>query len=71
MTPARATQAASASAATSSAVAADSAANRAVSPPARSPIDVPTRSEIADVTVMAVWRELQKSQNTSPENRQA
>ncbi len=31
----------------------------------------PIRSEIAEVTVMAVCRELQKSQKTSPPKRQA
>jgi hypothetical protein len=35
------------------------------------PIDAPISTEIADVTVIAVWRALQNSQNTRPENRQA
>ena len=52
-------------------MAAASAAKRAVSPPARSPSDEPTSSEIAEVTVIAVCRELQKSQKTSPAKRQA
>ena len=41
------------------------------SPPAISPSDAPTSSEIAEVTVTAVWRELQNSQKTSPPNRHA
>jgi len=56
---------------TISAVQAASAAKRDVSPPATSPSVAPIRSEIADVTVIAVWRELQKSQKTSPAKRQA
>ena len=48
-----------------------SAAKRAGSPPASSPSVEPISSEIADVTVIAVCRELQNSQNTSPENRHA
>ena len=36
-----------------------------------SPSVAPTSSEIADVTVIAVCRELQKSQKTSPEKRHA
>jgi hypothetical protein len=47
------------------------AQNREASPPARSPSDAPTSTEIADVTVIAVCRELQNSQKTSPEKRQA
>ena len=39
--------------------------------PARAPSEVPTSSEIAEVTVTAVCRELQKSQKTRPANRQA
>ena len=35
------------------------------------PSDAPISSEIADVTVSAVWRELQNSQKTSPPNRHA
>ena len=36
-----------------------------------SPSDAPTSSEMADVTVIAVCRELQNNQKTSPEKRQA
>ena len=36
-----------------------------------SPSDVPTSSDMAEVTVIAVCRELQNSQKTSPENMQA
>ena len=57
--------------ATSNAVPAASAANRAGSSPAIEPRVDPTSSEMADVTVIDVWRELQKIQKTSPENRQA
>ena len=57
--------------ATSRAVAAASAPNRAVSPPAIPPSDAPTSREMAEVTVMAVWRELQNSQKTSPPKRHA
>jgi len=52
-------------------VAADRAPKRVTSPPARSPSDEPSSREMADVTVIAVWRELQNTQNTSPENRHA
>ena len=38
--------------------------NRLVSPPAIPPNDAPTSSEMADVTVMAVCRELQNSHRT-------
>ena len=41
------------------------------SPPAISPSVAPTSSEIADVTVTAVTRELQNSQKTRPPNRHA
>ena len=71
MTPARNRYAIRDIAPTSSAVQVASAQNLAGSPPARSPSDAPTSNEIADVTVMDVCRELQNSQNTSPENRQA
>jgi hypothetical protein len=57
--------------ATRSAVQAAKPAKREVSPPARSASDEPTSSEIADVTVIEVWRELQNSQKTSPENMHA
>src|SRR5688500_20174395 len=69
--PARAAHAASAIAATMSAVHAASAAWRAGSPPLSSPTDDPISSDNADVTVMTVCLELQRNQNTSPENRQA
>ena len=71
MTPARTSHARNAIAATSSAVAAANAPKRAGSPPAIVPSDAPTSTEIADVTVIAVCRELQNSQNSRPENRQA
>src|SRR5262245_35210229 len=71
MAPARTGQARMASAATSNAVAAASGAIRVGSPPARAPSVEPVSTEIADVTVIVVWRELQNSQNSSPENRQA
>jgi hypothetical protein len=32
---------------------------------------VPTSSEIAEVAAIAVWRELQKAQNTRPPNMHA
>src|SRR4051812_8772833 len=70
-TPAFTSHVINASAAAISAVHAANAAKRLVSPPARSPSDAPTSSEIADVTVMAVCRELQKIQKTNPENRHA
>src|SRR4051794_7728633 len=56
-------------AATSRAVVAASAACRTGSAPAISASEAPTSSEIADVTVTAVWRELQNTQNASPPNR--
>src|SRR5262249_41094823 len=71
ITPARTSQATNAIADTSSAVAAASPAKVEASPRAISPSVEPRSSEIAEVTVTAVWRELQNSQNTSPENRQA
>ena len=69
--PALTSQAMKATSDTSSAVPAASAPNRLVSPPAISPSDAPISSEMAEVTVMAVWRELQNSQKTSPPNRHA
>ena len=69
--PARTSQAANAIAATISATHAANAAWRAGSPPLSSPTDAPMRSDSADVTVMTVWRELQNSQKTRPENRHA
>ena len=53
------------------AVPAASALKRVASPPVISPNEAPTSSEMAEVTVIAVWRELQNSQKTSPEKRQA
>ena len=58
--PALTSQAMKAMSATSKAVPAASALNRVVSPPAIPPNDAPTSSEMAEVTVMAVCRELQK-----------
>jgi len=69
--PALASHATNAISATSNAVPAASAPNRVVLPPAISPSDAPTSREMAEVTVMDVWRELQKNQKTSPPNRQA
>ena len=69
--PARTSQARKAMSATRRAVAAASAPNRVGSPPVSSPSEAPTRSEIAEVTVTTVWRELQNSQNTRPPNMQA
>jgi hypothetical protein len=57
--------------ATSTAVPAANALNRVVSPPEIPPNEAPTSSEMADVTVMTVCRELQNSQKTSPPNRHA
>ena len=69
--PALASQAMKAMSATSKAVPAASALKRVVSPPAISPNDAPTSSEIADVTVIDVCRELQNSQKTNPPNKHA
>ena len=69
--PALTSQAMNAMSATSTAVPAASALNRVVSPPAIPPNEAPMSSEMADVTVMAVCRELQNSQKTSPPNRHA
>jgi hypothetical protein len=71
ITPALASHAMKPSTPTIKAVHDARAQNREVSPPARSPRDAPTSTEIADVTVIAVCRELQNNQNTSPEKRQA
>src|SRR6516225_7925690 len=71
ITPARTIQATNASVATNSAVQVARAPNRAESPFARSPREDPTNSEMAEVTVITVWRELQKSQKMSPEKRHA
>ncbi len=64
--PARASHARNAIVAVSSAVHAAIAPKRAGSPPAMLPSDEPMSSEIAEVTLIEVCRELQKSQNTSP-----
>jgi hypothetical protein len=69
--PALPSQAMKAMSATSTAVPAARALNRLVSPPAIPPSDAPTSSEMADVTVIVVCRELQNSQKTSPPNKQA
>src|SRR5262249_27705018 len=71
ITPALAIHAMKARAPTINAVHDPRAQNRDASPPARSPSDAPTSTEIADVTVMAVCRELQNNQKTRPEKRQA
>src|SRR6478609_9719994 len=68
--PARASQAMKAMTATSRAVHAASAPNLVVSF-VISPNDAPTSSEMAEVTVTTVCRELQKIQKTRPPNRQA
>jgi hypothetical protein len=69
--PAWTSQATIAMIATKSATHAASEAWRAGSPPLKSPTDAPISSESAEVTVMTVCFELQKSQKTSPEKRQA
>ncbi len=69
--PALNSQAIKAMSATSTAVPAANALNRLVSPPAIPPNDAPMSSEMADVTVIVVCRELQNSQKTSPPNRHA
>src|SRR5436190_924749 len=69
--PALTSQAMKAMTATRTAVPAARALNRLVSPPASSPNEAPVSSEIADVTVMVVCRELQNSQKTSPPNKHA
>jgi hypothetical protein len=71
ITPALASHAIRAIAPTINAVHDARAQNREASPPARSPSDAPTSTEIAEVTVMAVCRELQNNQKTRPEKRQA
>jgi hypothetical protein len=71
ITPALATHAMKPRPPTINAVHEARAQNRETSPPARSPSDAPTRTEIAEVTVIAVCRELQNNQNTNPEKRQA
>ena len=58
-------------AAASKAVHEASATNRLVSPEAISPKLDPISREMAEVTLTAVCRELQKSQNTNPEKRTA
>jgi hypothetical protein len=61
----------SASPATRKAVQAARVATRAGSPLAASPRVAPMSREMAEVTVTAVCFELQKSQKTRPEKRQA
>src|SRR5262245_8279782 len=70
ITPALASHAMKASTPTISAVHDARAQNREASPLARSPSEAPTNTEIADVTVIAVCRELQNSQQTRQENTQ-
>ena len=67
MPPARTKRATNASAATNTAVPAASTPNRAGSPPVMAPSEEPTSSEIAEVTVTEVCRELVNNQNTRPE----
>src|SRR6478672_1989121 len=69
--PARAAYATNASPATRRAVQAASVAWRTGSPASRVPSVAPMSNEIADVTDIAVTFELQNSQYTRPENRQA
>jgi len=69
--PALNSQAAMAMSPTRMAVPAASAANRVGSPPEIVPRVEPISSEIAEVTVMVVCRELQNSQKTSPLNMHA
>ena len=71
MDPALASQAMKTINATSSAVPAASAPKCVGSPPAMPPCDAPTKREMAEVTVMAVCRELQNSQKTRPSNKHA
>src|SRR4029453_6236740 len=71
ITPAFASHAMKASAPTINAVHDARDQKREASPPAKSPSDAPTRTEIADVTVIAVCLELQNNQKTRPEKRQA
>src|SRR6201981_1361392 len=69
ITPAFTSQAMKAITPTINAVHDANAQKREASPPPRSPNDAPTNTEIADVTVIAVCRELQNSQKTRPEKR--
>jgi len=69
--PALTSQPMKAIAATISAVQAAKAAKREGSPAAIPASDEPTSREIAEVTLIAVYRELQNNQKTSPEKRQA
>lgn len=71
MAPALTSHATNAISATNKAAAAASALKRVALPPARAPSDAPMSSEMGVVVVMAVWRELQKSQKTSPPKRHA
>src|SRR5262249_11620613 len=69
--PARTSHARNAIVAVNSAMQAAIAPKRAGSPPAMLPSDEQTSSEIAEVTLIHVCRELHKSQNTSPPNKHA
>src|SRR5207247_11165985 len=69
--PALKSQAANAMTPTRRAMQTASARKRDGSPFASPPSDAPSSSDMADVTVIAVCLELQNSQKTSPEKRQA
>ena len=69
--PALTSQAMMAMSPTRMAVPAASAVNRVGSPPEMVPSVEPINSEMAEVTVMVVCRELQNSQKTSPPNMHA
>src|SRR5436309_3240508 len=71
ITPALTNQATKAMPPTSSAVPAARALNRVASPPAIWPSDAPISNEMAEVTETTVCRELQNSQNTKPDSKQA
>lgn len=71
MAPARTIHAMKAMAAVNRAVQAAIAPNREGSPPDNPPSVEPMSSEMAEVTLMDVCRELQKIQKTSPEKRHA
>jgi hypothetical protein len=70
-TPARSNHATKAITATRRAVHVANAQNRTGSPFAKGPRETPISSEIAEVTLMDVWRELQNNQKTRPEKRTA
>ena len=71
ITPARMSHAIKARIPTRKAVAEAKAANLEVSPSAIIPMVEPMSSEIAEVTVITVWVELEKSQKTNPANKHA